>query len=90
MTVEKLLRNSDLKLHLKGLSDPGEPISVRSLPKKVLALESIGLSFPALLLLLAFRSAQESSRKAAILVNSLVHRFLPLVWNDVLSILKCL
>lgn len=49
MTAEKLLRNSDLKLHIKGLPDLGEPISVRRLPKKVLTVESTGFSFPALL-----------------------------------------
>ena len=90
MTAEKLLRNSDLKLHLNRLSDLGEPISVKGFPKRVLALESIGLSFPALLLLPAFRPAQKSSRKAAIMVNSSFPRFFPLIWSDLLNILKCL
>jgi len=34
MAVEMLLRNSDLKLHLMGLSNLGEPISVIYFPKK--------------------------------------------------------
>lgn len=70
MTAEKSLWKSDLKLHIKGLPDLGEPISVRHLPKKVLAVESTGFSFPALLWLLAFRPAQESSRKATIMADS--------------------
>lgn len=75
MTAEKLLKVWDLKLHPKGLSDLEEPTSVRGFPKRVLALEFIGLSFPTLRLLPDFRPAHESSRKAATLVPSLFPRF---------------